>query len=540
MRDSSFDQRSIDSLYMGANEDHMTLLDAEPDSTLSRFGITKKLLLLGALASSALMVSLVSWTLSSPLGSSPDENFHIGSIWCADGLNQPRCKVVDFEPTARSNVVVVPHVMDRCFIGYPEQSGNCSWDPKSKQPTLLASGNGAYPTLYYEFMNLFVTDHTQVSGLLIRLWSSIMAATLLLLVILLSPMRNRSAALIGFAATLVPLSIFLIPSINPSSWAYLGIAFGWVFQINAISSQTKFGRASNWTLFYLCTVIAMGSRWDAAIYSCASIVVAIYLARRTFGRLRAQDCVLSLIPLAIGLSTFLNHYLNSGVANAGVFSNASTSAITASELDRNLFNLIHLIDIPAGAFGLTWGLGWLDTRLPTIVGLIGVSIFLYFFISSVPYHEMRFYFVSVLLIFFALANIFYYLWSSGAIVGEVIQPRYILPMLPLILGISIWCSKVNPLVGRDVWPRTILIGSLLSLVNAISLWTNIRRYTLGLEESQGYSLSFPNSPIEWWWRWAPSPNFVFLVGVIAFSIFIFATLKIVNSPKNLEKPNPET
>jgi hypothetical protein len=139
-----------------------------------------------------------------------------------------------------------------------------------------------------------------------------------------------------------------------------------------------------------------------------------------------------------------------------------------------------------------------------------------------------------LLIFANIALLFYYLWGSRIIVGEFVQPRYILPMIPLLIGVSLYSSKLPSPLSRDVWARSVFIGVIISVSHAVSLWTNIRRYTLGLEPNQGFSLSNPDSPIEWWWRWAPSPNFVFFTGTIAFTVFTFAVLRIVSNFKEYE------
>jgi hypothetical protein len=99
-------------------------------------------------------------------------------------------------------------------------------------------------------------------------------------------------------------------------------------------------------------------------------------------------------------------------------------------------------------------------------------------------------------------------------------------MIPLILGIALWSSKLESPFGPEPKARAIFIGSLLAIAYAVSLWTNIRRYTLGLDENQGPNLS---SPREWWWSSGPSPNFVFLAGTIAFSVFVYAVFKILIS-----------
>jgi hypothetical protein len=382
-----------------------------------------------------------------------------------------------------------------------------------------------------------VTDQTQISGLLMRLITSAIASLLLLAAIILSGPRARGAVLIGFLATLVPLAIFLIPSLNPSGWAYLGLAFAWAFQMNAMSSAnpTNWKVKANWFLFVACTGLAMGSRWDAMFYSCLSIVVVSFLASKGTERIEFKKFLIPVIMLLTGLAFLFNHHKPSSIQGSGVFGNPGSVSTAWAEHDRNTHNLINLVELPAGAFGLNWGIGWLDTPLPKLVSLIVISVYMYFLIQSLPYCYKTDYIVFALMVFVTAAILFYYLWSSKIIVGEVVQPRYILPMIPLLIGISVWSSKSTSLLSMNLWARSVFIGILLSVAHAMSLWTNIRRYTLGLEANQGFSLSNPDSPIEWWWRWAPSPNFVFFVGVISFSIFTFSTLWIVSNYKNFSQ-----
>jgi hypothetical protein len=523
---------------MGANEKHRLSWDSKQASRLSLIISSKKLLISGLLASSALMISLVSWTLSSPLGSSPDENFHIGSIWCADGEKDGHCEYIDYSETTNANRVSVPHVMDVCFIFYSEQSADCTWDTKSIRPELQASENGAYPELFYEVMNIFVSDHTQISGLAMRLTTSAFASLLVMAAIVFSPARSRGAALIGFLVTLIPLAIFLIPSLNPSSWAYLGLAFAWVFQMNAMTEHESscFKVRSNWVLFIFCTALAMGSRWDAMLYSCLSILIVTFLASKDLARFEKDKLLIPGIMFLIGVAFLINHYKPSTTQGSGIFGNPVSTSTAWADHDRNIHNVINLVDLPAGVFGLTWGIGWLDTPLPKLVGLIGISVYMYFLIQSLPYRNKSSYFVFVILILVIIGILFYYLWGSRIIVGEVVQPRYVLPMIPLLIGISLWSSRLPSPLSLDVWARSVLLGLLISVTHAMSLWTNIRRYTLGLEANQGFSLSNPDSPIEWWWRWAPSPNVVFFIGTAAFATFTFLALRIVSNYKQYENP----
>ena len=50
-----------------------------------------------------LFVTLICWSLSSPINSHQDEKFHLASIWCADGFDE-NCKYVGRSETAVETV----------------------------------------------------------------------------------------------------------------------------------------------------------------------------------------------------------------------------------------------------------------------------------------------------------------------------------------------------------------------------------------------------------------------------------------------------
>ncbi len=88
------------------------------ETSLSR----KNLMTFAAISAVSFFISLVAWALSSPLGSSPDEDFHVGSIWCADGFSTDTCQVKEYVASANQQRVTVPDVIDVCFKRDPLQS----------------------------------------------------------------------------------------------------------------------------------------------------------------------------------------------------------------------------------------------------------------------------------------------------------------------------------------------------------------------------------------------------------------------------------
>jgi hypothetical protein len=412
-----------------------------------------------------------------------------------------------------------------------KQSGDCSWDPKSKDPLLRAVDNFSYPTVFYRFMHTFIGGNTQVSGMIMRLVNSLIASILLFFAIILSPVKSRNSLLISFVSTLVPLGIFLIPSLNPSAWAYLSLTFGWIFLANATSDKAglKSTRNSNWILFLCCLVMAFGSRWDAGVYflvSTVAVIVLNNLFRNFFKKLNHRKKLILGASFASGLIVLSYYYIPRiiDIANHGIFP-MYKSRSDWSPKSLFLYNVVHLIELPSGIFGYgQWGLGWFDTPLPAVVAFIGTTIYAFFILQSLPFKRVRNYLVVLALMAFVALLLIVSLTLSSIPVGDTLQPRYILPMMSLIAGMAIWSSRSNSPFGTEPLARAIVIGVLISLANAVSLWTNIKRYTVGLRQSQGYTFIGPHA---WWWSWGPSPSIVFVIGVISFSLFIFSAFKLI-------------
>src|SRR5262245_53254713 len=84
---------------------------------------TARLKAWGALA---VLLALGCWALASPVGASPDEDFHLGSIWCAQGIEAGRCEQ---GPTAQSRLVPADVARATCYAFKPETSAACQTNP---------------------------------------------------------------------------------------------------------------------------------------------------------------------------------------------------------------------------------------------------------------------------------------------------------------------------------------------------------------------------------------------------------------------------
>jgi hypothetical protein len=99
--------------------------------------------------------------------------------------------------------------------------------------------------------------------------------------------------------------------------------------------------------------------------------------------------------------------------------------------------------------------------------------------------------------------------QTGVLVGTFIQPRYILPLLVMLVGVA----TVATVRGRFAWTRAqgYVAAGALSLAAAAALYTTIRRFTVGIDTPVWNLDGDPR----WWWSTAPSPMTALVVGSLA-------------------------
>jgi hypothetical protein len=92
------------------------------------------------------------------------------------------------------------------------------------------------------------------------------------------------------------------------------------------------------------------------------------------------------------------------------------------------------------------------------------------------------------------------------------QPRYLLPLLVMLAGISLLPAADEQL--RFTRGQVVVLVTAMSAAQSIALYYNVWRYTKGLQR-----------PFEflggdgWWWTWPfPSPTAVWLLGSVSFAV----------------------
>ena len=483
------------------------------------------------------ILSFGSWAFSSAVGSAPDDDYHLTSIWCSS-FQGDLCEV---DPGGEG--VYIPEALREgiyCYYHNPNQSAGCQpfldgTDPRPDVP--FAHNNPSrnlYPDGYYQFSNLFQSDNIQKTALNVRFVNLGLFLALGFGLFFALPHRLRSTWIWMWTLGLVPMGMFIIPSSNPSSWAITAVAAGWIALLGYL--ETRGPRAWVLAAIYAGTIgLTLSSRIDSVLYLGLASVVAIWLSRLR-GRELFRKTWVGLIALALVVVQLSINPANLARAVKGigqrsdVFEDPLPWAASGEVVDPNAFdwallwnNLWNIPGLWLGIFGgFPWGsLGWLDTSVPQVVLVGTITVVMGFTFLAVRQADGT----KIVALFVTLGALWimplYLLQLGGFQAGEELQPRYLMPLMMVLLGTIVLSNSGVPAItdrGR-LW---FVIGA-LAIANAIALHTNIRRYTTGIRV-QGFNL---DSPREWWWPFFPEfigPNLVWAIGAVSFGALLWALL----------------
>lgn len=481
-------------------------------------------------------VSLGAWAIASPVGAAPDDDFHLASIWCGLGERDGLCA-----PGDAANERTVPERLiasSGCFASESRQSAQCPVDDLTQVSTARGNFEGNYPPVFYSVMSVFAGPDIAVSTILMRMFNAALFIGAVAGILALLKPGQRGPMILGAAATLVPLGVFIIPSVNPSSWAVLAGLTVWLATYGFFTAESR-GRMIGLASFAVVLgVMGAGTRGDSAVYVAFAGVAAALLA---FERTRSWmwRSILSLGLVLIGAFFFLSANQSSDVVKEGVERSAAASAaaaasagagtapdVTAGGMELLLRNILDLPSLWVGSTG-TWGLGWLDTPVYPVVWilLIGVLFALPFWGLRIMTWRKAAVLVAALLALAALP--LYILQSKGLQVGEFVQPRYLLPLLIIFVSVALFGFARDHL-GLSRLQAAVLFA-VVAFANTLSLHNNMRRYITGLGDGGGFNL---NANIEWWWAMPVSPMVVWFIGSAAFALTL-AGLFLLLYPKGV-------
>ncbi len=481
----------------------------------------------------AALVAGLAWAISSPPGSSPDEDFHLASIWCPPPVESSGC-ALNQDPAKGTLIVIDRRVFANsiCYAYHSEVSGSCIWaEVRGGLGATDRYDTSEYPGGYFHVMHLFAGSSDPHRDIYIMRGVNVaLAVGLGTAVILFAGRPTRRILAYAVASTYVPMGMFITASVNPSGWALTGVT---TFAFALHSYWLSDSRARMWVNGLLAAIgagMAASARSDAALYVLLTAIALTVLHHRRV-RAHLMRLVLPLAAVVLGVLAFLTGSQTTAALNGSGFGLQEGASKPWTEgLSANILALPSLLMGNTG----TWGLGWLDTPIPSLASssMIIVGAFILMAgLSRLPLMKTLV-FIGGLIVLVALP--LYLLQTAHVQVGNQIQPRYLLPLLPVLVLVLL--TGVTPdhavrLPRRIAW----LSWAMVSLANSLSLLVNIQRYTTGVDGP-----ILPGRIIEWWTPGVPGPRATWVIGSVAFAIVCWWLVRLTTARDTLPVTVPES
>jgi hypothetical protein len=505
----------------------------------ARQGVIRRRAVTAGLVAAA-VITLTAWLYASPPGSSPDDGYHLGSIWCAAGFQPDRC--LEAIGVGDPDFALAPAVLSElpCVGGDGRQPATCVNGVYERLEgqfrPIPANITGSRASLYYRVANLLVSDDHAAAIARIRVMNAAVVLLMISLTAALAAPDVRRALLGTWLVASLPLGLFLATSLNSTAWGLAGLGTLWANGLTTLRPGSWWRRGLAGGLAVIGAGMALGSRTEAAAHLAVILIALIALAstdvRQGPGWLRwsRRRALRSAIAATVGIVA---------ITFAARFAAFSYLLSATSGLERGWERLVArgisnpILTLAAetpqlwtGALG-TWSLGWLDTNLPSSVSVattVSFATLVAFGLAGASRGRSA---GAVVVLAGLLILPVVSLLASGLIVLEQLQPRHYLPLLYVLLGLALVRSPGQSALHLGRGAR-IAIASALSVGHSVALTININRYTRGLTE---FLYIDTNREVEWWWGGlAPSPGSVWLIGSLGFALGAFLVIGQFNEP----------
>ena len=481
--------------------------------------------LLAVLLVVAVIAASLAWVVSSPVGSSPDEDFHVGSMWCPPPVDETGCQISTKDG---EKAVMVPQSLAKeyvtCYAFDHDNSAQCALNASDEElaPTLRWD-DGNYPWGYYQFAHLFVQHSTNRAVLALRAFNALLAIGLLGAIIALADSGLRRAISVALTVAWLPMGFYFITGMNPSSWAMTG-TFAFASALLASTRSEGRRRAGLIACALAGAVLACTSRGDSAFFLfviTVALAFAVPLSKRIIPE-AVVACAASVIGVRVMSST--NVSANLATAQEGV--------VTAGRREILMQNLDALPNYLRGVVGHLLGPGWNDVSYQGTVSYgasVVVVAVLCWSLRSLSWRKA----LSAITVAGAITGVPVVIGLRGHFNNVLTyQPRYMLPLFAVFMLMLLAPSPARDEGGRSLGSRpfrvpqgvagrvgTGLVAAVWALTNARALYLVIERYAFG-HTAHGMPIDLSTRNLsdgnEWWWPNAPvGPMTVWVVGALA-------------------------
>ena len=504
------------------------------------------------LAGAALFVTLICWSLSSPINSHGDERYYIGSIWCANGYDENclplgrtkdnievasvklgLCTPIGIEETYKRVLVDQNEVQCR----YKTRNNDSLADFKSSINNQIESNSYVgtdfnqinHPVYYQKFMNIFVTENGALSVVLMRIFNSFIFSLLFTVLLLLGPKEVKQSMIISFLLIAVPFTLFQIASINPSSWAIIGCSFSWAYLYSFIRQR----RESRLKLLLLIlgwiisVAMAFSARHDAKIFIiftnfCVLLHFLSGFATKEIKKISLLS--LSFFSLVILIITRQNSQVlrNISSINTDTFFDVNNQFLAIGGTIK------VLIATPLRILGYE-SLGWLGTFAPTVVVVSGLFISGGLLLNLLTKNNKQqivaltiffsFSFLTIYSQIFGQLSTFppFYLIRTAWRGDTFFSARYLVPLVIFYVATLVLLSNKNKkFLEKDI--SNVLLN-LLPFTHAVSL---IKVGEIFQENPSWYWVNFPFSI-----------NSIAIIGSISFFAFTYFSISSYSPSKEV-------
>lgn len=473
--------------------------------------------------------ALSAWAFASPIGAPPDGDFHMASIWCAQGDRLGMCKVEKVKDSTQVELLT-PRTLSRyqnpyghfCYVGNSGASAGCTNIVDETSVTELIASGRIYPldrisTPFYDWSSRLSSRNTETSSFKIRI-ANVLFFLAITSLLLMAFKKYSAVTALALLVGLGPWGSFLISSIHPSAWTITLLPLFLVALFVAIKDKSTVLRVFAALAALLIWFTAQDVRYDSRYFMVIALFAAIAWGikfQHEFTSWPLWLKVSGILIIAIIYIRQLHPLVRSVLGAFEVSQSDKVFNLTTIKVPLTVMNL----------FGGNYGLGSSDTPLSDLVVFCGIaSLFLIIFTTTQRVSRKNW------LIVFLMSTLLILLLLRAELDGVGTSGRYILPLYLMCLVTylaSVETSFARPLITSKTVSRVLVLT--LTLGNSIALHQTMRRYITGVDVI-GWNL---NQNAEWWWTAGPSPMTIWILGTIMFGVT--ATLVLQMARRQVEQ-----